>query len=394
MTSAFAPLGLSEKLCETVARLGFEEPTPIQSAAVPELIKGGDVLGQAATGTGKTAAFALPAVEVFAGTEAKPGAPRVLVLTPTRELCLQVSESFVNLGQDSGLETCPIYGGQDYTRQIRLLKRGVHVVVATPGRALDHLHRGTLDLSQVQFFVMDEADEMLDMGFAEELEELTAALPETHQEFLTAIIIVSIMLTPILVAIFDFLRRRGWILSRYPMRTIADIDSSVKPAVVICGFGRVGQIVAQMLESQKIPYVALDLDVNAVMLGRERGFNVVYGNTKNEAVLRDFGVAPRRTRAVVIALDNVATARDTILTVRQIAPRAKIFARARNLADTQELLKLGVTQALPETIESSFLLGTGVLEYLGVSAGKIDNLLTYLRSDNYSGVEQTIADRG
>lgn len=220
------------------------------------------------------------------------------------------------------------------------------------------------------------------------------ALPETHQEILTAIIIVSIMLTPILVAIFDFLRRRGWILSRYPMRTIADIDSSVKPAVVICGFGRVGQIVAQMLESQNIPYVALDLDVNAVMLGRERGFNVVYGNTKNEAVLRDFGVAPRRTRAVVIALDNVATARDTILTVRQIAPRAKIFARARNLADTQELLKLGVTQALPETIESSFLLGTGVLEYLGVSAGKIDNLLTYLRSDNYSGVEQTIADRG
>lgn len=220
------------------------------------------------------------------------------------------------------------------------------------------------------------------------------ALPETHQEILTAIIIVSIMLTPILVAIFDFLRRRGWILSRYPMRTIADIDSSVKPAVVICGFGRVGQIVAQMLESQKIPYVALDLDVNAVMLGRERGFNVVYGNTKSEAVLRDFGVAPRRTRAVVIALDNVATARDTILTVRQIAPRAKIFARARNLADTQELLKLGVTQALPETIESSFLLGTGVLEYLGVSAGKIDNLLTYLRSDNYSGVEQTIADRG
>ena len=220
------------------------------------------------------------------------------------------------------------------------------------------------------------------------------ALPETHQEILTAIIIVSIMLTPILVAIFDFLRRRGWILSRYPMRTIADIDSSVKPTVVICGFGRVGQIVAQMLESQKVPYVALDLDVNAVMLGRERGFNVVYGNTKNEAVLRDFGVAPRRTRAVVIALDNVATARDTILTVRQIAPRAKIFARARNLADTQELLKLGVTQALPETIESSFLLGTGVLEHLGVSAGKIDNLLTYLRSDNYSGVEQTIADRG
>ena len=181
MTSAFSSLGLSEQLCQTVARLGFEEPTPIQSAAVPELIKGGDVLGQAATGTGKTAAFSLPAVEVFSGTEAKAGTPRVLVLTPTRELCLQVCESFVDFGQDSGLITCPIYGGQDYSRQIRLLKRGVHVVVATPGRALDHLHRGTLDLSEVQFFVMDEADEMLDMGFAEELEELTAALPEQHQ---------------------------------------------------------------------------------------------------------------------------------------------------------------------------------------------------------------------
>ena len=181
MTSAFASLGLSEKLLDTVARLGFEEPTPIQSAAVPELIKGGDVLGQAATGTGKTAAFALPAVEVFSSTEARPGAPRILVLTPTRELCLQVCESFVNLGQDSGLISCPIYGGQDYTRQIRLLKRGVHAVIATPGRALDHLHRGTLDLSQVEFFVMDEADEMLDMGFAEELEELTDALPERHQ---------------------------------------------------------------------------------------------------------------------------------------------------------------------------------------------------------------------
>lgn len=181
MTSAFALLGLSDKLCQTVARLGFEEPTPIQSAAVPELIKGGDMLGQAATGTGKTAAFALPAVEVFSSTEPRAGAPRILVLTPTRELCLQVCESFVNLGQDSGLIACPIYGGQDYTRQIRLLKRGVHAVIATPGRALDHLHRGTLDLSQVEFFVMDEADEMLDMGFADELEELTKALPEHHQ---------------------------------------------------------------------------------------------------------------------------------------------------------------------------------------------------------------------
>lgn len=219
------------------------------------------------------------------------------------------------------------------------------------------------------------------------------ALPVAHQEILTAIIIISIMLTPILMAVFDMMRRRGWILSKYPMRTIEDIDKSVRPVVIICGFGRVGQIVAQMLAAENIPYIAIDLDANAVMMGRERGFNVMYGNTCSDAVLRDFGLSPRRTRAVVVALDNIATARNTISTVRNIAPRVKIFARARNLADTHELLKQGVTQALPETIESSFFLGYGVLSHLGISDAKIEHLLDNLRADNYSGIEQTIADR-
>ena len=219
------------------------------------------------------------------------------------------------------------------------------------------------------------------------------ALPVAHQEILTAIIIISIMLTPILMAVFDMMRRRGWILSKYPMRTIEDIDKSIRPVVIICGFGRVGQIVAQMLAAENIPYIAIDLDANAVMMGRERGFNVMYGNTCSDAVLRDFGLSPRRTRAVVVALDNIATARNTISTVRNIAPRVKIFARARNLADTHELLKQGVIQALPETIESSFFLGYGVLSHLGISDAKIEHLLDNLRADNYSGIEQTIADR-
>ena len=219
------------------------------------------------------------------------------------------------------------------------------------------------------------------------------ALPVAHQEILTAIIIISIMLTPILMAVFDMMRRRGWILSKYPMRTIEDIDKSIRPVVIICGFGRVGQIVAQMLTAENIPYIAIDLDANAVMVGRERGFNVMYGNTCSDAVLRDFGLSPRRTRAVVVALDNIATARNTISTVRNIAPRVKIFARARNLADTHELLKQGVTQALPETIETSFFLGYGVLSHLGISDAKIEHLLDNLRADNYSGIEQTIADR-
>lgn len=218
------------------------------------------------------------------------------------------------------------------------------------------------------------------------------ALPQTHQEILTAIIIVSIMLTPILMAIFDYLRKRGKILSKYPIRTLDGSERGIKPVVVICGFGRVGQIIAQMLTAENIPYIAIDLDVNAVMLGRERGFNVMYGNTCSDAVLRDLGLS-RRTRAVVVALDNVATAKNTILTVRNIAPRVKIFARARNLADSRELLKDGVVQALPETIESSFFLGSGVLAHLGISDAKINNLLEQLRSDNYAGVEQTISDK-
>ena len=219
------------------------------------------------------------------------------------------------------------------------------------------------------------------------------ALPQTHQEILTAIIIVSIMLTPILLAVFDWLRWHGIILSRYPINTDEQVDKSNRPVVVICGFGRVGQIIAQMLAAKNIPYVAIDLDVNAVMIGREHGYNVVYGNTSNDAVLRDFGLAPRRTRAVVVALDNIATARRTIHTVRNIAPRVKIFARARNLADTHELLKLNVIEALPETIESSFMLGSGVLSHLGVPDSKIAALLDTMRADNYSGIDGTIADR-
>ena len=218
------------------------------------------------------------------------------------------------------------------------------------------------------------------------------ALPQAHQEILTAIIIVSIMLTPILMSIVDLLRKKGWILSGYPLQSAEDKENSVKPSVVICGFGRVGQIIAEMLTSEDIPYIAIDVDVNAVMLGREHGFNVVYGNTSSDAVLRDFGLMPRRTKAVVVALDNVSTAKDTILTVRNIAPKVKIFARARNLADSKELLKEGVTEVLPETIESSFMLGQGVLTHLGIPEKKINKLLNDLRSDNYAGVGKTIAD--
>lgn len=178
--TTFAELGLSESITSALSELGFEEPTPIQTEAIPALLTGADVLGRAATGTGKTAAFSLPLLERHVlGHDAE--APLVLVLTPTRELCLQVSEAFHSYGRNARVIVTPIYGGQDYSRQIRALKRGTHVVVATPGRALDHIGRGTLDLSNIQAVVLDEADEMLDLGFADELDAIFDALPEHVQ---------------------------------------------------------------------------------------------------------------------------------------------------------------------------------------------------------------------
>lgn len=178
--ATFSELGLSDDIVSALSQLGFEEPTPIQQEAIPSLLEGRDVLGQAATGTGKTAAFGLPLLDRHV-VGAEPDLPLILVLTPTRELCLQVSESFHNFGRNAGIIVTPIYGGQEYGRQIRALKRGTHVVVATPGRALDHINKGTLDLSALKAVVLDEADEMLDLGFADELDAIFNAVPETVQ---------------------------------------------------------------------------------------------------------------------------------------------------------------------------------------------------------------------
>lgn len=178
--TTFAELGLSETITQSLTELGFEEPTPIQVEAIPALLAGHDVLGRAATGTGKTAAFGLPLIERYA-LNREAGLPLILILTPTRELCIQVSESLHSFGKEAGLIVTPIYGGQDYSRQIRALKRGTHVVVATPGRALDHIGRGTLDLTDIEAVVLDEADEMLDLGFADELDAIFDALPTKVQ---------------------------------------------------------------------------------------------------------------------------------------------------------------------------------------------------------------------
>ncbi|GIJ67460.1 DEAD/DEAH box helicase [Virgisporangium ochraceum] len=183
---SFADLNLRPELLKALTGLGYEEPTPIQREAIPPMMAGTDLLGQAATGTGKTAAFALPILERLAAergaTESR--APMALVLVPTRELAVQVSEAIHKYGRDLGARVVPIYGGQPIGRQLRALEYGVDVVVATPGRALDHIGRETLDLNDVKIVVLDEADEMLDMGFAEDIEAILEQAPAERQTVL------------------------------------------------------------------------------------------------------------------------------------------------------------------------------------------------------------------
>lgn len=176
----FADLGLTETLTRTVMDLGYEEPTPIQALAIPLLLAGGDLLGRAATGTGKTAAFALPLLQRLAELPAD-RRPRGLIVVPTRELAMQVAQAIHTYGKQQGASVLAVYGGASFGHQARALKRGVDVVVATPGRALDHLRRGTLVLDAVVEVVLDEADEMLDMGFQEDIEALLSAVPQQRR---------------------------------------------------------------------------------------------------------------------------------------------------------------------------------------------------------------------
>ena len=175
----FAALGLEASLLTTLETLGYEEPTPIQREAIPPLLTGRDLLGQAATGTGKTAAFTLPLLQRIAhGTKAKPSA---LILVPTRELAIQVGEAVQRYGKELRTTVLAVYGGQAISPQLQALRRGVDVIVATPGRALDHIRRGTLKLAHVQTVILDEADEMLDMGFADDLDAILQQTPATKQ---------------------------------------------------------------------------------------------------------------------------------------------------------------------------------------------------------------------
>lgn len=190
-TITFADLQLSDAIQRALTDVGYESPSPIQAATIPTLLDGRDVLGQAQTGTGKTAAFALP---ILSRIDTRLTAPQALVLAPTRELAIQVAEAFQTYARYiPGFHVLPIYGGQSYGPQLSALRRGVHVVVGTPGRVIDHLDKGSLDLSQLKTLVLDEADEMLRMGFIDDVERILQETPEGHQTALFSATMPSVI---------------------------------------------------------------------------------------------------------------------------------------------------------------------------------------------------------
>lgn len=174
----FKALGLSDCILAALTEIGFEAPTPIQNKSIPVLKEGFDLMAQAGTGTGKTMAFAIPCVEAINKDDKK---VQALIMCPTRELAIQVSNEIKKLVQGQGIFVTAIYGGQDIKIQFKALKRGTQIVVGTPGRIKDHLQRGSLNLSNVEYLVLDEADQMLDMGFADELKDIISRTSETRQ---------------------------------------------------------------------------------------------------------------------------------------------------------------------------------------------------------------------
>ena len=217
--TSFADLGLSPLLLESVAAVGFQKPTPIQEQTIPALLAGRDVIAQAQTGSGKTAAFGLPIIErIDPGTRTV----QALVLCPTRELAIQVAEALTLYGRHKRIETLPIYGGQPYERQFRGLQRGVHIVVGTPGRVMDHMRRGTLHLDDLDFFILDEADEMLDMGFIDDIEWILQQVPEDRQTALFS----ATMPPRIADLAFRYMREPQRIFVRGKQMTVAEINQT------------------------------------------------------------------------------------------------------------------------------------------------------------------------
>jgi ATP-dependent RNA helicase DeaD len=249
--NSFEQFGLSPEIMKGIHEMGFEEPSPIQGACIPAVLRGEDVIGQAQTGTGKTAAFGIPVLE-----RVDPRQPVVqsIILAPTRELAIQVSEELRRIGRPKRVKTLPIYGGQSIGTQIKALKQGVHVVIGTPGRLLDHLRRGTLKTEHVEMVILDEADEMLDMGFIDDIESVFRFLPAQRQLLLFS----ATMPTPIRQLAQKYMRKPRYITVSRGEVTVPLIQ----------------QVYYRVLESAKVDALSRILD------GEEVELAIIFCRTK------------------------------------------------------------------------------------------------------------------
>ncbi len=234
----FEDLSISSKILKALDQMGFEEPTPIQESSIPLALAGRDIIGQAQTGTGKTAAFGIPIIQ----NAKKSKTPTAIILAPTRELAIQVAEEINKLARYKNLYALPIYGGQAIDRQIRALKRGADVVAGTPGRVIDHLNRGTLKLDKIKTVVLDEADEMLDMGFIDDIEAILSKVPDERQTMLFSATIDSQVLK----------------ISRKYMNDPEQVSVSVAEIVV----PKIKQIFYEVWEEEKIHALSRIIDID------------------------------------------------------------------------------------------------------------------------------------
>jgi ATP-dependent RNA helicase DeaD len=283
--TTFADLGLTPQLLTAVTDVGYEAPTPIQARTIPALLAGRDIIGQAQTGTGKTAAFAIPILQTI---DLKRPDVQALVLTPTRELAIQVAEAIHIYGKHLGaLHVLPVYGGQEMHQQIKRLRAGVHVVVGTPGRVMDHLRRGTLTLDVIRMVVLDEADEMLNMGFLEDVEWILSQMPAARQTALFA----ATMPPPIRKIATRYLRDPETIAIETKTVTVAAVD----------------QRYLNVTERQKLDALARVLEVEAPEAA------LVFVRTKNSAAQITEKLQARGYAAEAMHGDMTQQAREAVV---------------------------------------------------------------------------------
>lgn len=281
--TTFAELGLAGPLLASITELGYEEPTPVQEESIPLLLAGHDLIARAQTGTGKTAAFALPIIQRLTPERV----PQALILTPTRELAMQVAEAIYRYSKGSGASVVPVYGGQPITRQLRALERGVQVVVGTPGRIIDHLRRGTLLLDHIQVVVLDEADEMLAMGFIEDIELILQQTPVERQTAL-----FSATIPPAIATLAE----------RYT-RDVRRVNIVAEQLTV----PRVSQVYYEVMPRDKLDALTRILDVESP------GSAIIFCRTRGEADQLGESLQGRGYLAEVIHGDLAQSQRERVL---------------------------------------------------------------------------------